>query len=341
MKRIALGILLFLSTMSLHAQLSPWEPMNRGLLHTLVYTIEIDPVDSLRMYCGTDYGNLYTSTDGGFNWSLITEGIPTTYSNERVTALFLDKNNTNELYAGFGGRQSADNLFRSSNRGQLWTAIVTPEDWKYRGVLHVLKTGTSPSRLVCGLGHAYGIFVSSDEGKSWEHRLTQQGIQVIAAHPANPHLLFAGSAAFHAMHRSTDGGLNWSGVQSGLPDPTQSGVRAITFSPSDPATIYAGVTGTGRGLYRSTDAGQHWSRLNEVSEISEIAVYPDDERVLYISAIGTGVWRSRDGGATWVRASEGLPTGNIMRVRIAPGYPVRVFALTLDHAIFRMVDEEL
>jgi hypothetical protein len=63
--------------------------------------------------------------------------------------------------------------------------------------------------------------------------------------------------------------------------------------------------------------------------------------VLYISAIGTGVWRSRDGGATWVRASEGLPTNNIMRVRIAPGYPVRVFALTLDQAIFRMVDEEL
>jgi photosystem II stability/assembly factor-like uncharacterized protein len=341
MKRFFICIMLVLTNASLYSQLSPWEPMNRGLLHTLVYTIEIDPVDSLRMYCGTDYGNLYTSTDGGFNWTLITDGIPTNYAQERVTALFLDKNRTNELYAGFGGRTSAENLFHSTNRGQLWKAIVTPEDWKFRGVLHVLKTGTSPSRLICGLGHALGIFISSDEGRNWNHRLTNRGIQVIAAHPANPQLLLAGSAAFHAMHRSTDGGLNWHGLETGLPHPSQSGVRALSFSPSNPATIFAGVTGQGHGLYRSTDSGQSWSRLNEVAEISEIGIYPDDERVMYISAIGTGVWRSRDGGATWVKAIDGLPTTNIMRIRIAPGYPVRVFALTLEHGIFRMVDEEL
>jgi hypothetical protein len=116
---------------------------------------------------------------------------------------------------------------------------------------------------------------------------------------------------------------------------------AIAFSPSNPDIVFSGVTGSGRGLYRSTDAGLNWQRMYEIDQISEIAIHPDDERVMYLSAIHQGVLRSLDGGVTWTGISTGLPTSDVMRVRIAGGYPVRVFAVTLKHGIYRMVDEEL
>jgi photosystem II stability/assembly factor-like uncharacterized protein len=89
------------------------------------------------------------------------------------------------------------------------------------------------------------------------------------------------------------------------------------------------------------DGGEHWTRLNDIGEISEISIHPGNEGIMYISAIHSGVHRTTDGGMHWDAINEGLPTTDVMRVRIAPGYPVRVFAVTLDHGIFRMVDEEL
>jgi photosystem II stability/assembly factor-like uncharacterized protein len=118
-------------------------------------------------------------------------------------------------------------------------------------------------------------------------------------------------------------------------------VRAITFSPHSPDVVYIGVTGPGAGLYRSQNGGLNWTRLNSIGEISEIAVHPQNENLIYISAIGSGVLRSTDGATTWVKINDGLPTTDVMRVRIAPGYPVCVFAVTLKHGAFRLVDEEL
>ncbi len=341
MKRISI-ILLFFVASHVSAQTSPWEPMNRGLLHTLVYTIEIDPVDSLRMYCGTDYGNIYTSTDGGFNWALSREGIPSDYNQEYVSALYLDKTDTRVLYAGFGGRHSEKNLFKSIDRGRTWSIVSTPAIWKQRGILHILRLKTNPVRLVCGLGWSQGIYLSTNDGSAWEQELQSDGIQTINSHPLRPTVLLAGSSRGRKLLRSVDAGGSWTQSINGMTSIGEfTGVRSISFDPSNPDLVYAGVTGAGCGLHRSTDAGVNWTRLNQTAEISEIAIHPDDPKLIYITAIGTGAWRSRDGGATWTRIVEGLPTMDVMRVRIAPGYPVRVFAVTLKHGIFRMVDEEI
>lgn len=327
---------------SARAQLSSWEPMNRGLLHLLVYSIEIDPVDSLVMYCGTDYGNLYKSTDGGFNWLLSRDGIPSNYNQEYVSALHLDRESRRELYCGFGGRQSTQNLFHSTDAGSSWSVVNTPDSWSHGGVLHIYRSSGIGARLVCGLGWYNGIYCTSDGGATWQHSLTSYGIQCVTGHPGHPDVLFAGASSPGYPLRSTDGGGTWIPCREGIGTVSAlDGVRAIVVDDRDPNLVFAGVTGLGAGLRMSTDEGNTWSRLNSVQEISEIAVHPRNSKLIYISAIRTGVWRTTDGGATWACLNAGLPTTDVMRVRIAPGYPVRVFAVTLKHGIYRLVDEEL
>ena len=325
----------------LRAQTSAWEPMNRGLQHTLVYTIAIDPADSLVMYCGTDFGRLYKSVDGGFNWILHNSGIPESYRKERVTALCIDPADRSRLYAGFSGRESKKNLFMSTDAGGRWEIIDTPDEWTEGGILHILRTTGIRASLVCGLGWSRGIFVSRDLGRTWSRKLPSLGIQCVASHPDRPWHMLAGASSITTLSRSEDAGETWETAQTGIPRDQFTGARCLAYAPSDPDVVYAGITGHGAGLYVSTDAGLTWAPLNGIKEISEIAIHPWNEDIIYISAIHSGVHRSLDGGLTWTTINEGLPTTEVMRVLIAPGYPVRVFAVTLEHGIYRMVDEEL
>lgn len=333
---------LFLLPSPMHAQLSEWEAMNRGLGHTLAYTLAIDPVDSLRMFCGTDVGQVYRSTDGGFNWELRSNGLPVTYAGERVTGLYLDPADRDLLYAGYSGRQSAELLYKSTDGGGRWSLIKTPAEWKKGGILHVHRVAGTIDELYCGLGWWHGLHRTRDAGTVWTPLLADAAIQVIGLHPQRPSVMLVGCSGRQTLLRSTDSGRSWQESTSGFSDRNEgTGVRAISFSPSVPDIVYIGVTGTGAGLYRSEDAGRSWTKLNAIREISEIAIHPRNESILYISAIHGGVFRSTDRGASWVAVNRGFPTTDIMRVRIAPGFPVRLFAVTLKHGAFRMVDEEL
>jgi hypothetical protein len=326
-------------SVDLSAQTSAWEPMNNGFMHLLVYTIEIDPVDSLVMYCGTDYGNIYKTSDGGFNWRLSQNGIPSTYSSEYVSALYLDKQDRRTIYAGFGGRQTNQNLFVSTDSGSSWNNITTPGNWKTGGILYMYEIKSPKHRFFCGLGWSQGIYYS-DDFKSWKQVLSDQGVQTIGGHPLNPSHVYAGTSAISQLHRSTDFGDTWHIPNKGFSVDKHTGVRTITPSPSDSSLLYLGVTKPGPGMFK-THLGTNWTSLNNIDQISEIAIHPKNENIMYLSAIGTGVKRTTDGGATWVTLNAGLPTTDIMRVRIAPGYPIRVFAVTLKHGIYRLVDEEI
>lgn len=327
---------------SVHAQTSTWEPMNRGLGHTLVYNLAIDPVDSLRMFCGTDVGQVYESVDGAFNWELRSVGLPTTFGGERVSGLYQDPNNREQLLAGYSGRQSEQMLYSSDDGGASWKLIATPADWKSGGILHLHRTQENPPRIYCGLGWWKGLHRTSDNGRTWKALLTAAAIQTIGVHPSRLDVMLVGCSGKQTLLRTSDSGEIWAQATTGFVQKNEgTGVRAITFSPHSPDVVYIGVTGPGAGLYRSQNGGLNWTRLNSIGEISEIAVHPQNENLIYISAIGSGVLRSTDGATTWVKINDGLPTTDVMRVRIAPGYPVCVFAVTLKHGAFRLVDEEL
>ena len=115
----------------------------------------------------------------------------------------------------------------------------------------------------------------------------------------------------------------------------------IEGAEKDPMILYAGFA-TG-GLWKSTDAGNHWNSLFDempVTSIGDIAIAPSDPNIVYVgtgepnnrqsSSIGGGVYGTRDGGKTWTNL--GLEaTQTIGRIVVNPIDPNIVYVAALGH----------
>ncbi len=135
----------------------------------------------------------------------------------------------------------------------------------------------------------------------------------IAGVAAQPFLFYSGSTG-GGVWRTEDAGQSWQNIT----DKFFGGViGSIDVADSDPNVIYVGTgsqdvrgnSSTGRGMWKSTDAGRTWrfSGLRETGAIGRTVVHPTNPDIVYASALGhpfgrnreRGIFRSRDGGVTW------------------------------------------
>ncbi|MFD2203734.1 WD40/YVTN/BNR-like repeat-containing protein [Shivajiella indica] len=117
------------------------------------------------------------------------------------------------------------------------------------------------------------------------------------------------------------------------------GGRSVTVSGvvGDPLTYFMGTTGG--GVWKTTDAGQHWSNISDgyftTGSVGAIAVSESHPRIVFVgmgehaprgvmTSYGDGVYKSTDGGSTWKKM--GLEkTQHISRIIIHPENPDIVF----------------
>jgi len=135
----------------------------------------------------------------------------------------------------------------------------------------------------------------------------------IAGHAASPYLFYSGSTG-GGMWKTEDAGQSWAPIS----DKFFGGViGSIDVADSDPNVIYVGTgsqdvrgnSSTGRGMWKSTDAGRTWkfAGLRETGALGRTVVHPTNPDLVYAAALGhpfgknreRGIYRSKDGGATW------------------------------------------
>src|SRR5690349_18061527 len=129
--------------------------------------------------------------------------------------------------------------------------------------------------------------------------------------PSNPDTMYAAAVA-GGIWKTTNGGTSWAPLDDFL---ANIAVTCLAVDPSNPTTIYAG-TGEGffnadgvrgAGIFKSTDAGAHWTRLTSTISnsdfffVNDIVVSPANGQHVY-AATRSGVFRSLDGGNTWNQA---------------------------------------
>ena len=130
--------------------------------------------------------------------------------------------------------------------------------------------------------------------------------------PEDSNTLFV--TAHNGIHRTIDGGLNWTNVQNGY-------FTDIEFRPGTPDIMYAT---TKDGFWISTDGGDSWTEQNngltDLSKRLEIAVTPANPNVVYLisgdvpaDGMFTGFYRSDDSGANFNLQSN---TPNILGSQI-------------------------
>ena len=137
-------------------------------------------------------------------------------------------------------------------------------------------------------------------------------IMDIALHPSDTLRMYIGTVAL-GIFQTTDGGEEWSRIETDTLEITQ---REIRIHPFGPDTMYAA---TARGVFKSTDAGQSWFRLpveGPTGEYRSFEIHPGDPSMLFTGHIG-GPEKSTDGGASWYR-NDGGQNGNVVDVKIDP-----------------------
>ncbi|MGH6828733.1 MAG: WD40/YVTN/BNR-like repeat-containing protein [Rhizomicrobium sp.] len=138
-------------------------------------------------------------------------------------------------------------------------------------------------------------------------------VLAVAGIPGNSRRFYFG-AVDGGVWTTDDAGRTWRPIFDGEP---VGSIGDLAIAPSDANTIYVGTgeadmrsdIAHGNGIYKTTDAGRHWSFLGlaDSRQIGRILVDPHDPNILFVAALGhaygpnaeRGVFRSLDGGQHW------------------------------------------
>lgn len=169
-------------------------------------------------------------------------------------------------------------------------------------------------------------------------------ISDVAMHASDPQTIYAATAS-GGVWKSVDTGDNWFPITDGLPSLS---IGDIALDPGNPGTLYVGtgepnagggsITYDGRGIFKSTDAGNTWTSLGleESGSIGRIEVDPAHPNRIFVAAMGRlfsnnaerGVFRSEDGGASWQKTLFVNDSTGAIDLAIHPLHPDTVFAVT-------------
>jgi len=268
-------------------------------------------------------------------------------------------------------------VWKTDDAGRTWQPLFDDQPSQSIGAIAVAPS--NPNRIYVGSGEGLhrpdlsvgdGMYRSDDAGRTWRQIGLRDGQQIpdLAVDPGNPDRVFAavlghpyGANPERGIYRTLDGGKTWQKV---LGNDNDTGGSAVAIDPSHPNIVYASVwqdrlgpwedknqfQGTGGGLFKSDDGGEHWERLaaglpEHTTQVNFsiaasrpnriFAVVGTNEPGAYSSAAGLGLFRSEDGGRNWTRiTSDPRPAlriggGDLPIIRVDPSNPDVVYSTGL------------
>jgi photosystem II stability/assembly factor-like uncharacterized protein len=300
-----------------------WKTVNAGTTWMPVFDrtgvfatseIAIAPSDTSVIYVGTGEPNsrnsispgagVFKSTDGGRTWAYV--GLRETQFIGRVLVHPTDPNVAWVAALGHAwGPNRERGIYKTTDGGKTWRQVKFVSD--RAGFVDIALDPANPNTLFA---------------TAWER-------------VRGPYFLTSGGPG-SGLWQSADGGEHWSEIKGhGLPTTTW-GRAAVAVAPSNPSYVYLLVEADSNpnpesvrrsrqrgyvpdtakaqklqsGLFRSTDGGQSWTRMNSEDDrpfyYSQLRVDPKDaDRVYWLS---TSFRFSNDGGKTYRTVGQGIHT---------------------------------
>ncbi|MGH8282515.1 MAG: hypothetical protein ACRESE_01550 [Gammaproteobacteria bacterium] len=272
--------------------------------------------------------------------------------------------------------------FGATSLAPLYSQLHWREVGPFRAGWSTMAVGIPGQPNVFYFGGADGgVWKTTDAGLTWQPLFQQAGsisIGALAVAPSNPDIIYVGTGQVatrydvvdgDGMYRSGDGGKTWTHI--GLNDTRHIG--RIWIDPKNPDVLLVAALGhyfgpnAERGVFRSSDGGQHWQKVlyaNDDTGAVDLAADNAHPEVIFAATwqarqypwlayykpqagLGSGIWKSSDEGRTWTRlSSHGLPVEPLGRIglAVAPGTnDRRVYAIiessrSSDSGLYRSDD---
>jgi hypothetical protein len=264
---------------------------------------------------------IYRSTDDGEHWSLLN-------ATGGGWALAIDRQ-TNDLYASIDAAVARFD-------GTSWhTGQPLPE---YPAALAVDPTNGrtlyAMGDYVYGTGSANALYRSTDGAATWEKIYAARSVTSLAV--AASGVIYIGTNDVHTtvplLAKSSDHGTTWSDADGDLRSVAILGTTVDALA-VDGATVVAAMHSR---IYRSLDAGAHWTKVDDLQEGGQISPMVSTNAGSFLAGVTTssnlpgGILRSSDSGTTWAPSSKGIHQTQV-RLILATGSTL--FAAVASSAI--------
>jgi photosystem II stability/assembly factor-like uncharacterized protein len=222
-------------------------------------------------------------------------------------------------------------VWKSTDGALTWTSVFDKEGTSAIGSLavspsdpNIVYVGTGEACLRGNISHGDGVYKTLDGGKTWKNTglRDSRAIGKVIVNPTNPAIAFVAALGHpfgpnpeRGIFRTLDGGKTWEKV---LYKDDNTGGIDVAFDPHNANILFAALWevrrtpwslssgGPGSGIYRSSDGGSTWKRLEDKGLPKGpygrvgVSVAANSERVYaLIQASEGGLYRSDDGGETW------------------------------------------
>ncbi len=204
-----------------------------------------------------------------------------------------------------------------------------------------------------------GVWKTENAGVTWKPIFDDQpsySIGSVTIDPSNPHIIWVGTGENvggrhvgfgDGVYKSEDGGMSWKNM--GLE--ASEHISKVVVHPENSDVVWVAAqgplwnSGGERGLYKSTDGGQSWTKTlgdDEWVGVTDMVLDPRNPDVMYAATWqrhrnvaaymgggpGSGLHKSTDGGNTWKPLKRGIPGSNLGKIGLAisPQNPDIVYA---------------
>ena len=173
-----------------------WESVGTNLPGTDIHGFTADPENASQVYAHVVGFGIFGSQDGGSTWTLLSDSAPPSTFNLTVGE------NSETLYAAAGEA----GLWQSEDGGQTWMAIQNVPD---NGAIAMAYVSANGRFYVTTLGDLAELYVSDDNGQSWNSAGLTGTLLAVAVSPLDPEHIIAINDQGEVF-ASRDSGLTWS-----------------------------------------------------------------------------------------------------------------------------------
>jgi photosystem II stability/assembly factor-like uncharacterized protein len=230
-------------------------------------------------------------------------------------------------------------VFKTTNGGITMTPLFTDQRAYSIGDIaiapsdkEVIWLGTGEGDPRNSVGYGYGVYRSTDGGKTWQHAGLEKTdrIKRIVVHPQNPDVACVcalgrewGPNPDRGVFRTQDGGKSWEKV---LYLDENTGCSDIAMEWNNPRIMYAGMwtfrrkpwrfddSGEKTALYKTTDAGKTWNKISHKNGLPDkpmarigISIAQSQPNTVYMITEfkdGGTLFRSDDRGDNWKMVND-------------------------------------